>query len=575
MKLKNKRAQRMRFTAEERADPAMKKPIQQAEKAADQLDAAREKLPTQKKLTVQRAAHGTTGKVSVKLQVEDEIREPGKPHHMALDAASAQIHQRISEDGDDNTGVQAAHELEKASESAVQTGEQIHRSTQARKHRKVVQAEKRLTQANAKAAAVREKRNAPKTGSNPMSRWYQKRAIRRSYYQARAVGQVHTAYGAGTQAAKTGRKAAGILRKSPGLFPFIALGLMLLFVLSSLSSCMPLAQTMVHALVISTYPAEESDILAAERAYAAMEEALADELEHYDRYHPGYDEYIYDLDDIWHDPYALISIISAYHGGEEWTIDTVYPTLERYFDLQYIVTESLATETRYRTEIQFDFREEYNPVTGLMEWVPYEIEVQVPYEYTICTVTLENKNLSYLPIYTLSREKVGIYALYMSTLGNMPELFAGNPYASQLKDPLEYEVPQELLDANPRFAQIIAEAEQYIGFPYVWGGDSPETSFDCSGFVSWVFTNSGVYNTGRLGATGLHGACREVRADEVRPGDLVFFEGTMGAEVGGITHVGIYVGNGMMIHCGNPISYADLSDTYWQQHFYGYGRLPY
>ena len=535
MKLKNKRAQRMWFTAEERADPAMKKPIQQAEKAADQLDAAREKLPTQKKLTVRRAIDGTTGKASVKIQMEDEIRKPGKPHHVALDAASAQIHQRISADGDENTGVQAAHELEKASESAVQTGEQIHRSTQARKHRKVVQAEKRLNKANKQAAAAREKRNAPKTG----------------------------------------RKAAGILRKSPGLFPFIALGLMLLFVLSSLSSCMPLAQTMVHALVISTYPAEESDILAAERAYAAMEEALADELEHYDRYHPGYDEYIYDLDDIWHDPYALISIISAYHGGEEWTIDTVSPTLERYFDLQYIVTESLATETRYRTEIQFDFREEFNPVTGLMEWVPYEIEVQVPYEYTICTVTLENKNLSYLPIYTLSREKVGMYVLYMSTLGNMPELFAGNPYASQLKDPLEYEVPQELLDADPRFAQIIAEAEQYIGFPYVWGGDSPETSFDCSGFVSWVFTNSGVYNTGRLGATGLHGACRDVRENEVRPGDLVFFEGTMGAEVGGITHVGIYVGNGMMIHCGNPISYADLSDTYWQQHFYGYGRLPY
>ena len=160
-------------------------------------------------------------------------------------------------------------------------------------------------------------------------------------------------------------------------------------------------------------------------------------------------------------------------------------------------------------------------------------------------------------------------------LSGLKRTFAGNPHASQLKEPLRYDVPQELLDADPRFAQIIAEAEQYIGFPYVWGGDSPETSFDCSGFVSWVFTNSGVYNTGRLGATGLHGACREVRRGEVRPGDLVFFEGTMGAEVGGITHVGIYVGNGMMIHCGNPISYADLSDTYWQQHFYGYGRLPY
>ena len=170
---------------------------------------------------------------------------------------------------------------------------------------------------------------------------------------------------------------------------------------------------------------------------------------------------------------------------------------------------------------------------------------------------------------------MGLYALYMSTLGNMPDLFAGKPHASQLKDPLLYDVPEEYKQADPQFGKLIEEAEKYLGFPYVWGGSSPDTSFDCSGFVSYVFTNSGVYNTGRLGATGLYGICQKITADEAHPGDLIFFEGTMGEDVGGITHVGLYVGDNMMIHCGNPITYADLTRSYWQQHFYGFGRIPY
>lgn len=276
-----------------------------------------------------------------------------------------------------------------------------------------------------------------------------------------------------------------------------------------------------------------------------------------------------------HDPYALCAIISAYLGGEEWTIDSAYPVMERYFKLQYVLTEKITTETRYRTEQRVGQQLVTDPKTGAQRWESYTYEVEVPYTYRICDVKLENKNLSHQPVYSMSREKMGLYALYMSTLGNMPDLFAGKPHASQLKDPLLYDVSEEYKQADPQFGKLIEEAEKYLGFPYVWGGSSPDTSFDCSDFVSYVFTNSGVYNTGRLGATGLYGICQKITADEARPGDLIFFEGTMGEDVGGITHVGLYVGGDMMIHCGNPITYADLTRSYWQQHFYGFGRIPY
>ena len=357
-----------------------------------------------------------------------------------------------------------------------------------------------------------------------------------------------------------------------------ALGLLLCLVMNSVSSCVPLTQSVVNSFVIGTYPATEEDVLAAERAYRSMEQELQDELDHYETRHPGHDEYRYELQEIWHDPYALIAIVSAYHGGEEWTIGSAYGTLERYFQLQYILTETIERETRYRTETRTGYREETDPETGEITRVPYQYEAQIPYAYTICNVKLVNKNLSHLPVYTMSRKNMGLYALYMSTLGNMPDLFRNNPHASELKDPLLYDIPEDVLAVDEQFARLIEEAELYLGYPYVWGGDSPDTSFDCSGFISYVFTNSGVYDTGRLGATGLYGICSKITSQEARPGDLIFFEGTLGEGVDGndgITHVGLYVGDGMMLHCGNPVSYADLSRDYWQTHFYGYGRIPY
>ena len=269
-----------------------------------------------------------------------------------------------------------------------------------------------------------------------------------------------------------------------------------------------------------------------------------------------------------------MAIISAWYDGKEWTINEAAPVIEKYFALQYILTEDVETITKYRTE-QRTGQLLVSDGNGGTRLEAYTYEASAPYKYTICTVTLENKILSHLPVYSMSHHTMGMYALYMSTLGNMPELFAGNAHASHLREPGKYDVPEETLAADPQFARIMEEAQKYIGYPYVWGGASPETSFDCSGFVSWVYTESGVYNTGRLGATGLYGICKKITPEQAQPGDLVFFEGTMGDTADGITHVGIYVGGNHMLHCGSPIGYADLTESYWRKHFYAFGRVPY
>ena len=273
--------------------------------------------------------------------------------------------------------------------------------------------------------------------------------------------------------------------------------------------------------------------------------------------------------------YVLLALISARIGGE-WTVDTAMPTLELLFEQQYKLTTSVEKETRYRTEWKKEYKQVEDPKTGEMKWRENWVQIEVAYTYTICKVKLVNKILSHLPFIVLSREKIGMYALYMATLGNYPDLFAGKPHASQLKEPMEYEVPEAYKQADPKFAKLIEVGERYIGYPYVWGGDSPETSFDCSGFISWIFKESGVRDVGRLGATSLYGVCTPIEPEEARPGDLIFFQGTLGDGVAGndgITHVALYVGDGYILNCGNPISYADLSRAYWQEHFYGFGRM--
>ena len=328
-------------------------------------------------------------------------------------------------------------------------------------------------------------------------------------------------------------------------------------------------------MVIGTYSAEEDDLIAAEQAYCGMEDELQDELDRYGEIHPGYDEVQVEQMEIWHDPYVLLALVSARIGGE-WMVDTAMPTLELLFEQQYKLTTSVEKETRCRTEWKKEYEQVEDPQTGEMKWRENWVQIEVAYTYTICKVKLVNNMLSHLPFMVLSREKVGMYALYMATLGNYPDLFAGKLHASQLKEPMEYEVPEAYKQADPKFAKLIEAGERYIGYPYVWGGDSPETSFDCSGFISWIFKESGVRDVGRLGATSLYGVCTPIEPEEARPGDLIFFQGTLGDGVAGndgITHVALYVGDGYILNCGNPISYAGLSRAYWQEHFYGFGRM--
>jgi hypothetical protein len=338
---------------------------------------------------------------------------------------------------------------------------------------------------------------------------------------------------------------------------------------SGASSFSTILSSSAGSILSTSYLSEDEDMLAAEAAYAELESQLQNELDNYETLHPGYDAYQYELDEIEHDPYVLISILSALHEGV-FTIDEVQDDLQMLFEKQYILTETVTTETRYRTETQTGTRTVTDPETGQESQEEYEYEVQVPYTYTTCVVSLENFNLSHVPIYIMSEEQLSLYAGYMSTLGNREDLFAGNANASTLRSPTYYDIPPEALE-DEQFAAMMAEATKYIGYPYVWGGSSPSTSFDCSGYVSWVLNHS-CWNVGRLDANGLYNICTPVSASQAQPGDLVFFVGTY--DTVGCSHVGIYVGNNMMLHCGDPISYADLSSSYWQAHLYCFGRLP-
>ena len=335
-------------------------------------------------------------------------------------------------------------------------------------------------------------------------------------------------------------------------------------VLTGLQSCTAMFGSTGTGLAATSYLSEDSDMLGAEAAYAALEADLQHELDNYESLHPGYDEYRFDLDEIKHDPYVLTSILSALHNGV-FTLGEVQGDLAMLFEKQYILTQTIETETRYRTETRTD--SEGN-----------EYEVEVPYNYYILHVDLENFNLSHVPVYIMGEEQLSMYAMYMSSLGNRPDLFPSSGYVSKYYEnpPADYEVPAALLNSDEQFARLIEEADKYVGFPYVWGGSTPETSFDCSGFVSYVLTNSGLYNTGRLGAQGLYNISTPV--SNPQPGDLVFFTGTY--DTPGVSHVGIYVGEDgdgspVMLHCGDPIQYSKLDTSYWQSHFYAYGRLNY
>ena len=568
-----KREPRLQFSDADLAEPKLEKPIKRVKKAEAKADKAQAKIPKKTVVEKERGFDPATGKVKTQLRFEevDKKKPPSKLTHAVQDAPAnfvlSQVHREVRQSEDDNVGVEAAHKVEQAVESGGRLVQSAHRAHQLKPYRAAIRAEKKLERANLDALQKKAEIDSPT--SNPVSKWQQKQAIKKQYAAAKHNQAAQTTAKAAENTAKAAKKAAEKAEKAGkyvwehrrGFAIAATILLMLAFLLNGLSSCSVIMDGVGSGIAASTYPSQDADMLGAEAQYCEMEAELQRYLDTYESTH-DYDEYHFDLDTIEHDPYVLISIITALHQGE-WTLDEVQGTLQMLFDRQYILTEDVVVETRYRTET-----DTWTDADGNTHTDTY----QVPYDYYICTVTLENFNLSHVPVYIMSEEQLGMYATYMATLGNRPDLFPGSGYIGKYVEGsyTDYDIPPEALD-DEVFAAIIKEAEKYLGYPYVWGGSSPSTSFDCSGFVSWVINHSG-WDVGRLGAQGLCNICTPVSSANVKPGDLVFFTGTY--DTPGVSHVGIYVGNNMMIHCGDPISYANLNSSYWQSHFYRYGRLP-
>lgn len=568
-----KREPRLQFSDANLAEPKLEKPIKRVKKAEAKADKAQAKIPKKTVVKKERGFDPATGKVKTQLRFEevDKKKPPSKLTHAVQDAPAnfvlSQVHREVRQSEDDNVGVEAAHKVEQAVESGGRLVQSAHRAHQLKPYRAAIRAEKKLERANLDALQKKAEIDSPT--SNPVSKWQQKQAIKKQYAAAKHNQAAQTTAKAAENTAKAAKKAAEKAEKAGkyvwehrrGFAIAAAILLMLAFLLNGLSSCSVIMDGVGSGIAASTYPSQDADMLGAEAQYCEMEAELQRYLDTYESTH-DYDEYHFDLDTIEHDPYVLISIITALHQGE-WTLDEVQGTLQMLFDRQYILTEDVVVETRYRTET-----DTWTDADGNTHTDTY----QVPYDYYICTVTLENFNLSHVPVYIMSEEQLRMYATYMATLGNRPDLFPGSGYIGKYVEGsyTDYDIPPEALD-DEVFAAIIKEAEKYLGYPYVWGGSSPSTSFDCSGFVSWVINHSG-WDVGRLGAQGLCNICTPVSSANVKPGDLVFFIGTY--DTPGVSHVGIYVGNNMMIHCGDPISYANLNSSYWQSHFYRYGRLP-
>lgn len=572
---------RLQFTAEERASPELAPYIKKAEKRADKLEAAKEALPKKRVVTKETVYDEAKGKAKSRLYFDKVEKAPPQlkpnPASRPIQEAGLYLHGKIHEVEHENVGVEGGHKGEELAER--QAGRMIHSGVHRHKlkpYRAAAKAERKSIAANAEFAYQKSLRDNPElaqAAKNPVSRFWQKQHIKREYAKAaRAAGQ--TAQGAASTAKTTAAAAKKAAEKSRQAASFAArhwkgalivggVGLMLLLVMGGLQSCTAMFGSTGTVLAATSYLSEDSDMLGAEAAYAALEADLQHELDNYESLHPGYDEYRFDLDEIKHDPYVLTSILSALHNGV-FTLGEVQGDLAMLFEKQYILTETVEVEVRYRTETDTWTDEDGNTHTDTY---------QVPYDYYICNVKLENFDLSHVPVYIMGEETLSLYATYMSTLGNREDLFPSSSYvAKYTSPPATYDIPASALE-DETFAALITEAEKYVGYPYVWGGSNPNTSFDCSGFVSWALTESGVCNTGRLGAQGLYNISTPVSSANARPGDLIFFVGTY--DTPGVSHVGIYVGGGKMLHCGDPIQYADINTSYWQSHFYAFGRPPY
>ena len=528
---------------------------------------------------------------SKKLKSEQEVKakknaaasgkksgKPKKPGNLAADALSAKAHQSVrNADQDNNSGVEAAHFTEGSAEGAARAGSRFQYGRKLRQYKKLERLEKKANKDAVDSIFAERMKSDPQAGSNLFSRWRQKQAIKKEYAAAKAGAATAENTAAGT--AKAAQGTASMMEKA---FQFVqshshiiigiaAVGLLVLVIAGSVSSCSVLINGGGNVVLGTSYTAEDEDLKGVETDYTKLEDKLRKKIDRIETDHPGYDEYRYNLAEIGHNPYELASLLTV--EFENYTRSQVQARLQSIFDAQYELKLEEKVEIRTRKETRVGYS--YNPITGTGHTYTYQVTVQ--YEYKILNVTLLNRGVDYVARNSgLTDDQLQRYEVTLECRGNRDDLFAGIAFATpdgagSSGEYQDYDIPGEAL-TDEKFRKMITEAEKYLGYPYVWGGSSPSTSFDCSGFVSWVINHCGNgWNVGRQTANGLMGKCDIIPKSEAKPGDLIFFQKTYNTS--GASHVGIYVGNGMMIHCGNPISYASIETNYWRQHYYCMGRI--
>lgn len=567
---------RLQFTDAERADPVLSPYIKKSDKAADRYEKARAKIPKEKVLSIERVSDKPGGGSATRLTFRERDKpSDGKLKH-ALDRpgreAALAVHSEVRKS--DNTGVQAAHSTERAAEGAARKISAGYKHMQFRPYRVAAKAGKKTFKANVNALYERSLRLNPELEhANPVKKALHKRKIKRDYAKAFRQGNLDRMKQTAKKAAQTAKEATEktvkfAVRHWKGLALFGGALLILILLVAGIGSFASLFGGGFNAVIGTSYTAEDEDITGADADYTALETQLSARIAGIESEYPGYDEYRLFLDEIGHDPFELASYLTAQYNA--YTREQVQAELAALFAQQYTLTLTPVTEVRYRTETRTESYTYTDPETGETYTEYYTYTVEVPYNYYILNVTLKNKSLGAAALSNLTPEQAEMYGVYMETQGNKPHLFEGNPYVNR-GEYTDYDIPPDAL-TDTKFAAMIQEAEKYLGYPYVWGGSSPSTSFDCSGYVSWVINQSGAGSVGRMTANGLFNHCAIIPPDEAKPGDLIFFQGTY--DVSGASHVGIYVGNGMMIHCGNPISYTSVTKKYWTDHFLAYGRLP-
>ena len=504
--------------------------------------------------------------------------KPKKPGNLAADTLSAKAHQSVrNADQDNNSGVEAAHFTEGSAEGAARAGSRFQYGRKLRQYKKLERLEKKANKDAVDSIFAERMKSDPQAGSNLFSRWRQKQAIKKEYAAAKAGAAAAENTAAGT--AKAAQGAASMTEKA---FQFVqshshiiigiaAVGLLVLVIAGSVSSCSVLINGGGNVVLGTSYTAEDEDLKGVETDYTKLEDKLRKQIDRIETDHPGYDEYRYNLAEIGHNPYELASLLTV--EFENYTRSQVQARLQSIFEAQYELKLEEKVEIRTRKETRVGYR--YNPITGTGHTYTYQVTVQ--YEYKILNVTLLNRGVDYVARNSgLTDDQLQRYEVTLECRGNRDDLFAGIAFATpdgadSSGEYQDYDIPGEAL-TDEKFRKMITEAEKYLGYPYVWGGSSPSTSFDCSGFVSWVINHCGNgWNVGRQTANGLMGKCDIIPKSEAKPGDLIFFQKTYNTS--GASHVGIYVGNGMMIHCGSPISYASIETSYWRQHYYCMGRI--